>query len=201
MRRTSKPWLAASLLLLLCAAPSLGAQETAPAEETPAPRRTIAADGSVEIRTPEGTVRRIPPADPAAGEGLDAALLTPADLGLLDPSVKSQRLEALREYYAYRAQGYRHRQKTFEWQLFSSKVIFVSVLTVVFAGIYFAAVQFHVGLSRKGRARQADVVTEIDASLKGIRVSSPVLGVLILTLSLVFFYLYLAYVYPIHETF
>jgi hypothetical protein len=45
------------------------------------------------------------------------------------------------------------------------------------------------------------LLTEIEASLQGFRVSSPVLGVIILALSFLFFYLYLKYVYPINEIF
>jgi hypothetical protein len=44
-------------------------------------------------------------------------------------------------------------------------------------------------------------VTEIEATLQGLKISSPVLGVIILALSFFFFYLYLKYVYPIHEIF
>jgi hypothetical protein len=76
-------------------------------------------------------------------------------------------------------------------------------------GVYFSGVQFHSSLRHKNAppvikegALQAVTVdqhdmTEIEASLKGIRVSSPVLGVLILIISFLFFYLYLIYVYPI----
>jgi hypothetical protein len=39
--------------------------------------------------------------------------------------------------------------------------------------------------------------TDIEFSGKGIKVSSPVLGVVILAISLGFFYLYLRHVYPI----
>ncbi len=46
-----------------------------------------------------------------------------------------------------------------------------------------------------------DETTEIVASVKGIKVSSPILGVIILVISLLFFYLYLVYVYPITEIF
>jgi hypothetical protein len=47
----------------------------------------------------------------------------------------------------------------------------------------------------------SDLNTQFEANFKGIKVSSPVLGVIILTLSLLFFYLYLVYVYPITEVF
>ena len=116
---------------------------------------------------------------------------------------KEKYLKALEEYYAYRISGLQHRSKVFKWQLFSSKIIFVTVLLLVALGIYFAAVQFHVGLRGKGKAdgENQGQQTELVASFKGIKVSSPVLGVIILVISLAFFYLYLVYVYPIEEIF
>lgn len=122
---------------------------------------------------------------------------------ILDPPTKEKYLAALREYYAYHISGLQHRQKVFKWQLISSKVIFVAVLVLVFAGIYFAAVQFHKDLGRKPKkeASESSKVTEFAASVKGIKVSSPILGVIILVISLAFFYLYLVYVYPIKEIF
>jgi hypothetical protein len=51
-------------------------------------------------------------------------------------------------------------------------------------------------LSAGGRAR----ASPIELSTGGLKISSPVLGVIILGLSLAFFYLYLVYVYPIAET-
>jgi len=123
---------------------------------------------------------------------------------LFDPPTKEKYLAALREYYNYRITGLQHRQRVFEWQLFSSKVIFIVVLLLVSTGIYFAAVQFHSGLGRRAKATGAsegEEVTEFAASLKGVKVKSPVLGVIILVISLAFFYLYLAYVYPIENIF
>jgi hypothetical protein len=43
--------------------------------------------------------------------------------------------------------------------------------------------------------------TSIEAGKSGFKISSPVLGVIILTLSLAFFYLYLVHVYPVSDTF
>jgi len=45
------------------------------------------------------------------------------------------------------------------------------------------------------------LVTQIEASPQGFRISSPILGVIILALSFLFFYLYLKYIYPIMEIF
>ena len=138
------------------------------------------------------------------GDGQDMALPeTPGPVGLSEDTAKRYQ-SAMAAYYEYRRAGYDHRLRVFEWQLVSTKIIFAVVLILVFAGIYFAAIQFHHGL-RKERvakpAEEAPEATEFVFSLKEFKVRSPVLGVIILTLSLAFFYLYLVYVYPIVNVF
>ena len=111
--------------------------------------------------------------------------------------------DTLRAYYDYRQRGYEHRMDVFEWQSFSTKLIFGVVLVLVSLGIYFAAIQFHVGLRRGGESGPAGEAetTELVLSAKEIKVRSPVLGVIVLAISLAFFYLYLVYVYPIETVF
>jgi hypothetical protein len=80
-------------------------------------------------------------------------------------------------------------------------------LLIVFAGLAFSAVQFYVGLHHplesrakadgKESAPHDDGVSEFEATLQGIKLKSSVLGLIILAMSMVFFYLYLKYVYPI----
>ena len=122
---------------------------------------------------------------------------------LFSDSLTNEKYQAaLQEYYDYHVSGLQHRKKVFKWQLFSSKIIFAVVLILVFAGIYFAAIQFHIGVKQaKENSRDFNDHTEITASMKGIKVSSPVLGVIILVISLAFFYLYLVYVFPIEDIF
>ncbi|MGR9054122.1 MAG: hypothetical protein ACU84J_15900 [Gammaproteobacteria bacterium] len=115
-----------------------------------------------------------------------------------DQSTLQAYRQSLKAYYGYRQSGLEHRSKVFQWQLLSAKLIFVVVLILVAAGIYFAAVQFHYGMKRQnGESMQ----TELSATTEGLKVSSPVLGVIILVISLAFFYLYLVYVYPIEDIF
>jgi len=99
--------------------------------------------------------------------------------------------EAFSAYFHYHTKGLEHRRDVFTWQHFSTRVTFVTVLVLVGLGIYFAWVQFHT------RPADAQETTQIELGSKGIKVSSPVLGVIILVLSLAFFYLYLVHVYPI----
>jgi hypothetical protein len=121
----------------------------------------------------------------------------------LDEETHAAYLKSLRAYYNYRATGLEHRRSVFRWQLLSSKVIFAVVLLLVGLGMYFAAIQFKVDLKGNGKNEKGGggQATDIELSAKGIKVTSPVLGVVVLTLSLGFFYLYLVYVYPIEDIF
>lgn len=102
--------------------------------------------------------------------------------------------DSVRAHYEYRTQGYIHRSRTFEWQYRSSQIIFIVVIAIVLIGLYFSWLQFHAE-GMKG----AGLSTSVEGSKDSFKISSPVLGVIILVLSLAFFYLYLVHVYPISE--
>ncbi len=109
--------------------------------------------------------------------------------------------KAYREYQLF---GLMHRRETLQWNLTSTMIIFWIVIFLVLTGIVFAGLQFYKAMKIK-KTGAADpnmnLATEMEASIKGIKISSPVLGVIILVISLLFFYLYLVYVYPIDEIF
>jgi hypothetical protein len=153
----------------------------------------------VEKRDANGAIQDLRP-DASRAPALDPTLPVPCT-GITDEHTRASCEEAQRGYYAYRTRGYRHRQHVFTWQLVSSLVILVVVLLLVFVALYFAAVQFHATIARPGAATQPTDVTAVEASLQGIKVTSPILGVIILVIAFAFFYLYLRYVYPINETF
>lgn len=135
----------------------------------------------------------------------------------LDADGRAALRESMRSYYAYKTEAFQHRQRVFEWQLLSSTVIFVVVIFLVLVGLYFSWLQFKADMAKGEGKESADQkaddkspqkpapatpnqpVSTIEASTTGIKVSSPVLGVIILVISLAFFYLYLQYVYPIEE--
>jgi hypothetical protein len=174
-----------------------GSTATRPAAEPPrVVSRRILPDGVVELTYSDGTTRRVSPESGSAA-GDDLSPVAPPEW-LKDEGTNKAFLEAMGEYYRYRSSGLRHRSRVFEWQLASSKVIFTTVLMLVAAGMVFAAIQFRVGL-RRPEGAPADVPTQVDVSAAGVKVTSPVLGVIILVISLAFFYLYLVYVYPISE--
>lgn len=141
-----------------------------------------------------------PSGETTAGDDDESTSILPRIVSpnLLDEDGQAALRRSLTGYYTYRANGFEHRQAVFEWQLFSSKVIFWLVVTLVVIGVYFSWLQFRAGLPREGeKAEPAE--TTIEATTGGIKVSSPILGVIILVLSLAFFYLYLVHVYPISE--
>ncbi len=115
---------------------------------------------------------------------------TPSDF---DSLTRARYLESYQEYYKYRVTGFQHRQKVFKWQLTSSKIIFTVVVLLVLMGIIFSGLQF-----RKGSIESK---TELEVSKMGLKVSSSILGVIVLVISLLFFYLYLVHIYPIQEIF
>lgn len=108
-----------------------------------------------------------------------------------DPEAQKDCWQAERAAFLYNKYVTEHNESIFFWQHMSTRIIFFVVLSLVGTGIYFAWVQFHSG------DRSQTHVLEI--SLQGIKVTSPFLGLVILTLSLAFFYLYLVYVYPIKD--
>jgi cation transport ATPase len=145
---------------------------------------------------------------------------------LEDSSVTQARRTAAITAYRYNAFSREHAQRTFWQQYAMSWIIFVVVLVVVGVGLWFSWQQFRQGMAhanalasiaaggRSGltvrktqtaastdeemqRADTSVAVTELELGPTGIKITSPVLGVVILGLSLGFFYLYLKYVYPI----
>jgi hypothetical protein len=118
---------------------------------------------------------------------------------ILGPEGQESLQAALKAYYDYRVQGFAHRSRVFQWQLLSSRLIFALVILIVAVGLYFSWLQFRAGMKEKAGPEATS--TTLEAPATGIKLSSPVLGVIILALSLAFFYLYLVHVYPIEEIF
>ena len=94
--------------------------------------------------------------------------------------------------FEYFEGSFEHRAQVFRWQLISTVIIFSVVNGIVLSGLYFSWMQF--------KARGPDgAEASVELGTSGVKVTSSVLGVLILVISLGFFYLYLVHVYPIFE--
>jgi hypothetical protein len=125
-----------------------------------------------------------------------------------DSLTRTQCWTSYRASLQYYETGLAHRARVFAWQHVSTRIIFFVVLVLVAVGVYFAWVQFQRDMAKDPgpggvgtEVRDAPAEHEVELSMKGIRVSSPVIGIAILAISLAFFYLYLVYVYPITEIF
>lgn len=143
--------------------------------------------------------------------GVDAF---PCDKDMANEQVHKSCLAARQAYYDYYARALPRRTRVYEWNNFSTKVIFVVVLGLVAIGVYFSWKQFF-GMTVRPKTEasqdeqqaehekreERELVTELEMGLKGIKVKSPILGVILLTVSLAFFYLYLKYVYPVTNNF
>jgi hypothetical protein len=120
-------------------------------------------------------------------------------------------LQAREEYTVF---TWKNRQDAFAWQSVSTKVIFMVVIIVVLAGLYLSWMQFNFAhnvplkvttTSTEGPAIAATStnpgsdVNTIEVNTSGVKITSSVIGLIILTLSIVFFFLYLKFVYPIIE--
>lgn len=119
--------------------------------------------------------------------------------------------QALIASYVQDQWSYEFRQRIYEWQFLSSRIVFCVVILIVLIGLYFSWLQFKVFLIAAGAkqpakvAIQAEDPQEVPAPIHqveitptgGLRISTPVMGIVILAISLGFFYLYLSVVYPI----
>jgi len=190
LSHTSRHWI---LALLMFATPCAVAGQGEPARPSDQESALRAVEKKMQLVQERVKI-------PDGENGLDALLGAPEQV-LNDPATRDAYLRYVRERYLYLASHFDHRRDVFAWQHWSSQIIFGVVLVLVGTGVYFSAVQFHRGLRlpRHVPRTESDGKTEFSASLKEIKVSSPVLGVIILAISLAFFYLYLVFVYPVQE--
>ena len=108
-----------------------------------------------------------------------------------DSRASQARSEYDEAYWHYQRDAIEHTRKVYAWQHVSSVIIFYVVIFLVLIGVLFSWLQFRAA-AYKGESE------ELDASMKGVKITSSTLGVVILVLSMCFFYLYLRYVYPVN---
>lgn len=117
-------------------------------------------------------------------------------------------LSALKENFTYESERLKHRKWVFRFQLVATNISFVIVIVMVAFGLRFAYVQFSrefprvlpatAAIDLGGRAENnISTTTDIEVSLARVKISSSILGVVILGLAMGFFYLYIRFVFPI----
>jgi hypothetical protein len=125
--------------------------------------------------------------------GIHSPLIDSMQIALAVENAKAQ-IEYNRRLIA----DYHHSQEVFDWQLTSSYIIFWLVILLVLSGIVLSWLQFLKPDQKLTDASGNPISSVLKFSFKsGIEITSPVLGVLILVISMVFFYFYLVEVYQI----
>jgi hypothetical protein len=103
--------------------------------------------------------------------------------------------------------AYAYRINLYNWQLTSSKYIFMVVAIIVLIGLYLSYLQFKASTKHITSTLNKQEVTKSDDQLSankfeiskdGIKIDSAVIGLIILAISIVFFFLYLKFVFPIN---
>jgi len=139
------------------------------------------------------------------GDGLFDEIPTQEDKqsaqSISDESVHSDKLRQAIEQYAVEKNNHKiwalqQVQRAYTWQHWGTYVIYMVVVILVFSGLIMAWRQFNAGLDTNG---SGPAVNTIEISKSGIKLSSPVLGLIILVISLGFFYLFIDEVYPLRD--
>lgn len=139
--------------------------------------------------------------DPISGDSLVVD-----SLGYLLEAVQLEKLKYEKSAYTYYMESLDNRRKVFGWTHFSSVVIFWMVTIIVLFGLIFSTIQFRISMLNAQKKAASNLATEDEStktglkiSMSGLEVNSSVLGIIILVISLAFFYLYLIYIYPVKE--
>ncbi|SJZ46052.1 hypothetical protein [Sediminibacterium ginsengisoli] len=113
----------------------------------------------------------------------------------------------------YHQYMFTQRMAIHNWQLLSGKILFFIVTFIVLAGLFLSYLQFRASMGYTKQRLQAakenaniaagnlaenlPPSTKFEITKEGIKIDSAVIGLVILTISIVFFFLYLRYVFPI----
>lgn len=135
----------------------------------------------------------------------------------LQRRIKVEESESFIAEQQYYRQSLIHRGQSFSWQYTSSIIIFFLVIITVLCGLIYSGMQFYYSVQEIKLKKQLilkremekvehselpkiqDGNTQLEVTLSSIKISSSLIGVIILTISIAFFFLYLAYVYPIER--
>lgn len=190
------------------------AQPQAPAATPPPP---VPVEAAVPARAPEPTKAPMAAgakapdfvnAPPVLKAGLPAQT-APRSLPPTPPPAEAASSNVQQSNDAYNIWANDFRRRTYENQLIQTRIIFVLVLALVFAGLFFSWLQFqhsfhlkqvlrkHVAAKVDEAAAATPAQDEFAFGKDGVVIKSAYLGVIILTISMAFFFLYLVYVYPI----
>lgn len=202
-----------AILISLVLLPSFGFAQSGGIRPRPSTPAAQPVEPEIEPSGDKGIVEPIPPPAPA--------LKTDEEVRELESLWRQQEIR-------HHIWSYQSRERVFEWNHKADILIFAVVMLIVLSGLVLSAVQFYIAVlaARTDAARAVSpdgssestvnapaasaggssdpalnqaLQSEVGISSSGLQVKSSVLGVVILVISLAFFYLYLDNVYPITE--
>ena len=123
---------------------------------------------------------------------------TDIDFERLSEEAKDEEASAIAIEDEYRKWLITHQKRVFGWNHVSSVIIFFFVMAIITMGLYFSYIQFRESIHTAQNKDLSPSTMKIGQS--GVEISSSIVGLLILIVSLAFFYLYLENVYPVQIT-
>jgi hypothetical protein len=111
----------------------------------------------------------------------------------IDPDLHSAYVEAKKKEYEYVTKIMELNIEAFNAQRWSAYVILFLVVVVVISGISFSGFQLWKSISVAG----VQTSNELELSASKVRITSSVVGIVVLTISLAFLYIYTVQVYQI----
>lgn len=121
----------------------------------------------------------------------------PLDLSGLTSTASPELSLTLEEYKTEQLQWhiykYEHARKTFNFHHLTTILTFILVHLIVIVGLYLTWLQFH----RDSGSDPGAEPHELSIGKDGLKIRSSVIGLIVLALSLGFYYLYLKNVYPV----
>lgn len=116
-----------------------------------------------------------------------------AETASIDPELRPAYLEAKKKQYQYIIKIMELNIEAFDAQRRSSYAILFLVVVVVISGISFSGFQLWKSVSVAG----VQTSNELELSASKVRITSSVVGIIVLTISLAFLYIYTIQVYQI----
>lgn len=105
----------------------------------------------------------------------------------------STELQYTKKYYEYLAKKADLNLAQFEWQRTASERLLWLVVVVVFSGVVFSGYQ----LWRASKTNDLPGDSSIEIAVQKVKITSSVVGVIVLAISIVFFYFFLIEVYRV----
>ena len=171
-----------------------GAQPVRTAQQTPCKTQSTYQDGAFGTKDCQG---RFTPSykPPFAPSSPPSSAVEKEDTEQQSSESQNRAVNSAAKAEEYSAWYDAYLRRIFNWQFYSTVVLFLVVVALVSFGLYFAYMQFKLSSHVVDATPQEPKISAHEVVLK-----SSFLGVVILAFSLAFFFLYLRYVYPITPT-